>query len=115
MNLKVKNNLSVISLINNKLSTLAAENAKKVLSDLLMIYSKETTGTDIVATLKTIAYCCSKLEGMGAREGNLVVRFLFEQYADLVGMTEEKLAANPYLDDEDPNSAFTELEGLYGK
>jgi hypothetical protein len=110
MSLKVKNNLSVISLINNKLTAITKENAKKVLSDLMMIYSKENCCTDIVATLRTVGYCCSKLEHMTEREGHSLVRFLFEQYVDLTGVTEEKLAETPYMDDADPFTELNEVE-----
>jgi len=99
MSLKVKNNLSVISLINNKLSAIPKGNAEKILRDLVMIYAQENKDTAICATMKTLAYCCGKLEDMGAREGYSVVRFLLEQYTDLTNVTPEQLAETPYMDE----------------
>lgn len=102
MNLRVKNNLSVISLINNKLAVLSKENAKKVLVDIMGIYATETSGTDIVATLKTLAYCCGKLENMTEKEGFSIAKFLFEQYQDLSAETVEE--ADPFTELNDDNA-----------
>ena len=105
MSQKVKNNLAVISLLNNRLASLSPGCAEKVLDNLLFMYMKENAKTDIAETLKTIGYCCGKLENMTEKDGRALVKFLSEQY-DSGDKSYSVVESVPELDEVDP---FSEL------
>jgi hypothetical protein len=108
----VKRDLTIMNQLHQKLSQLDEESARKVLNDLLMIFTKDSDNS-IGENLKALGYCITKLEKLERHEGEAIVQFLVDRYFLISAhkQTVYTLSDNPLTGKEfDPFSELTQTE-----